>query len=284
MRAHRPKRSLGQNFLVSEAAQRRIAAACGASEGEQVLEIGPGRGELTRRLADRGARVVAVELDDVLAERLRAAFEDRPSVAVVHGDVLEQDLAGLTDSWARTRVVGNIPYNITTPIVFSLLEPPCPAEIVLMVQAEVARRMLAGPGGKTYGALSVGVALRARAERLFSVPRSAFWPKPRVDSAVVRLTPRSPPAMGPAEAARARRLVRAAFSWRRKQIGTILRTHPELRAARRAGMEALEARSIDPAARPEQLAPDDFAALSAALADAGPPHPAERAGGRPGPA
>ena len=268
---HRPKRSLGQNFLVAASVQRKIAAACGACEGEQVLEIGPGRGELTRRLAESGARVAAVELDDDLAAGLRAEFRDRPAVTIVHGDVLEEDLPALVGNWSETRVVGNIPYNITTPIVFRLLDPPCPADIVLMVQTEVAQRMLAAPGGKTYGALSVGVALHARVERLFSVPRSAFRPVPKVDSTVVRITPRSPPGPTPSDAARTRRLVRAAFSWRRKQIGTILRSHPDLGLSPGAAISALQALSLDPKSRPEQLSPADFATLSAILPGDGPP-------------
>ncbi len=271
MNKHRAKRSLGQNFLVSAPVQRKIVAACGLREGEQVLEIGPGRGELTRHLAATGARVVAVELDDALAARLRAAYRDHPAVTIVHGDVLEEDLAALTDCWPATRVVGNIPYNITTPILFRLLRPPCPADIVLMVQAEVAQRMLAAPGGKTYGALSVGVALHARASRLFPVPRGAFRPTPKVDSVVVRVVPRSPVALAPAEAARVRTLVRAAFSWRRKQIGTILRSHPDLRLPPEKATATLQARSLDPRLRPEQLAPADFVALSAVLPEAVPP-------------
>lgn len=250
---------------MSAPVQKRIVAACGAGEGDEVLEIGPGRGALTRHLAQTGARVVAVELDDELAERLRAAYQDHSAVTIVHGNVLDEDLAALARCWTRTRVVGNIPYNITTPIVFRLLRPPCPADILLMVQAEVARRMTACPGAKTYGALSVGVSLHARAERLFDVSSRAFRPRPRVDSTVVRLVPRSPPALTPAETARVRRLVRAAFSWRRKQLGTILRAHPDLHHARDATAAVAQARSLDLALRPEKLAPEDFLALSAAL-------------------
>lgn len=265
----RPKRSLGQNFLVRASVQRRIAAACGAGAADQVLEIGPGHGELTQHLAESGARVVAVELDDQLVAGLRAGFRDRPAVTIVHGDVLEEDLSALTDRWSRTRVVGNVPYNAATPILFRLLQPPCPADIVLMVQSEVADRMLASPGGKTYGALSVGVALHAHAERLFAVPPSAFRPVPKVESTVVRITPRSPPALTPRRAARVRTLVRAAFSWRRKQIGKILRAHPSLRCPPDEAAAALRARSLDPKLRPEQLAPSDFAALSDVVPGAG---------------
>lgn len=260
--------------------QRKIVAAAlegaGGSDGwagpvapgEPMLEIGPGRGALTDRLARRDVRLCAVELDDALAAALTARYADNPRVTVLHGDVLRVDLASVTGDWAGTRVVGNVPYNIVTPIVFRLLAPPCPKEIVLTVQAEVAARMLAGPGSKTYGALSVGVALAARAERLFDVPRTAFRPVPRVDSTVVRLVPRPASSRtGPDPASReaVRTLVRAAFSWRRKQIGTILTRHPDLRFAAAATARALKSRSLPPRTRPEQLSPEDFAALAEAL-------------------
>lgn len=264
----RPKRSLGQNFLVDPNLQRRIADAAGGEAGDPILEIGPGRGALTGHLARRRLRLWAVELDDRLAAALAARHAADPLVTVVHGDVLRLDLPALTGDWAATRVVGNIPYNITTPIVFRLLSPPCPLQIVMTVQAEVAARMLAGPGSRTYGALSVGVSLHARAERLFRAPRQAFRPVPKVDSTVVRLTPHAPPRLAPQAAARVRRLVRAAFSWRRKQMRTILLRHPEARALGGSGaaaLAALEARGASAAARPEELAPEDFTALAEAL-------------------
>lgn len=277
-RAGGPKRSLGQNFLVDPNLQRKIAAAVGGEAGDRVLEIGPGRGALTGHLARRGGRLWVVELDDQLAAALTAQYDREPNVTVVHGDVLRVDLAALTGDWPATRVVGNIPYNITTPIVFRLLTPPCPAEIVLTMQAEVAARMLAAPGSRSYGALSVGVGLHARVTRLFKVPRHAFRPVPKVESAVVRLTPYTPPRFAPPVAANIRRLVRAAFSWRRKQMKTILARHPELRPAelRPASgspvdvaldmvLDVLKARGLSPAARPEQLSPEDFAALAEVL-------------------
>ena len=264
-----PKRSLGQNFLVDPNLQRKIAAAVGGEAGDRVLEIGPGRGALTGHLARRGGKLWVVELDDQLAARLAAQYARDPNVTVVHGDVLRVELAALTGDWPATRVVGNIPYNITTPIVFRLLTPPCPAEIVLTMQAEVAARMLAAPGSRSYGALSVGVGLHARATRLFKVPRQAFRPVPKVESAVVRLTPYAPPRFAPPVAANIRRLVRAAFSWRRKQMKTILARHPELRPADGSpvdvALDVLKARGLSPAARPEQLSPEDFAALAVAL-------------------
>ena len=171
-----PKRSLGQNFLVDPNLQRKIAAAVGAAEEEPVLEIGPGRGAITEHLAAAGVALTAVELDDDLAAALAERYGHDPRVRVVHGDILALDLRALAPDWAATRVVGNIPYNITTPIIFKLLELPCPADIVITVQAEVAARILAPPGSRTYGALSVGVAVHAVASKVCKVPRGAFRP------------------------------------------------------------------------------------------------------------
>lgn len=261
----RPKRSLGQNFLVDPNLRRKIAGAVRAGAGEPVLEIGPGRGALTGHLFDRGVRLTAVELDDELAADLARRYDGEPRVRVVHGDVLSLDLADLGGEWSETTVVGNIPYNITSPIIFHLLRLPYPRDIVLTVQAEVAARILADPGTRTYGALSVGVGVHARASRIRRVPRTAFRPIPRVDSAVVRITPRSPPWLTPAAAAAVRVLTRAAFSWRRKQLGTILLRHADLRCPRDLMEEALADLSLSPTVRPERLSPEDFVALAAAL-------------------
>lgn len=265
MRARRPKRSLGQNFLVDPNLQRKVVGAVRAGEDEPVLEIGSGRGALTGHLAARRVKLTAVELDDALAAALALRYEDDPRVTILHGDILSLDLPALTGDWGRTVVVGNIPYNITTPIVFRLLRLPYPADIVLTVQAEVAARMLAAPGSRTYGALSVGVGVHAKASRICKVPRTAFRPVPRVDSAVVRLTPRPPPHLAAEEADSVRVLTRAAFSWRRKQLGTILSRHPDLRIPRTVASDLLRKRGLSPTLRPEQLSPEDFVELSAAL-------------------
>jgi len=263
----RAKRSLGQNFLVDPNLQRKIAGAVAPAteEGESVLEIGPGHGALTRHLAGTGAAVTAVELDDQLATALAARYEDDPRVTVVHGDILSVDLSSLTPDWGSTRVVGNIPYNITTPIIFRLLQLPYPGDIVLTVQAEVAARIMSGPGTRVYGALSVGVAVHANVARICKVPRQAFRPVPRVDSVAIRITPRDPPRVTVAEAARVRTLVRAAFSWRRKQLGTILRRHPDLRCPASSVDETLAPRGLSPTLRPEQLSPEEYLWLSSAL-------------------
>ncbi len=262
--AGRAKRSLGQNFLIDRNLARKIVEAGGAGPGDPVLEIGPGRGALTSILADRGVRLIAVELDALLAEELAARFRRNERVRILRGDVLDPSLTRELSDWDRTRVIGCIPYNITTPILFRLLEAPRPLDIVLTVQKEVAERLTAPPGGKTYGALTVGVALHAKARTLFSVSRHAFRPVPRVESCVVRITPRHP-SISREASRRARRLARAAFSWRRKQLRVILSRHPDLSGSRAAGVvwqAALDELEIPGEIRPEQLAPKTFLALA----------------------
>lgn len=257
-----PKRSLGQNFLVEPRVQRRIVDACGAASGDPVLEIGPGRGALTTHLVDRGVRLTVVELDDDLARELERRFAD--ALTVVHADVLSLDLPAHVSDWAETHVIGNIPYNITSPLIFRLLEPPLPKDLVLMVQSEVAARLAASPGTKAYGALTVGVRSRARVERLFRVPRAVFRPVPGVDSAVVRITPRRE-APGDAEGGDLRALTRAAFGWRRKQLVTTLTRHPDYGLDREVAIRMLEEMGLDPTIRPERLDPEQFVALAARL-------------------
>jgi 16S rRNA (adenine1518-N6/adenine1519-N6)-dimethyltransferase len=262
----RAKKSLGQNFLVDPNLQKKIVVALGAGANDEVLEIGPGRGALTAHLAGLVGRLVLVELDDALAESLRIAYADRSDVQVVHADVLDVRLPDLVTDPARLSVVGNIPYNITTPIVFHLLERPRPAVILLMVQREVAERMLAEPGTPEYGALSVGVRSVAAVERVLNVPRGAFRPVPGVDSTVVRIVPVQPAPLTVEEEGRLRRLTRAAFQWRRKQLRKILRDHPDLTVPEDR-LPALEERlGVELTARPETLSPEDFLRLSRLVA------------------
>lgn len=262
---HRAKRSLGQNFLVDANLQRKIVEAVGAGPDDEVLEIGPGKGALTRHLVDRVGRLVLVELDDGLAGRLAERFGGRSDVKVVHGDVLEVDLPAHLEDPSGALVVGNIPYNITTPIVFRLLERPRPASIVLMVQDEVADRMVAKVGSKAYGSLSVGVRSVAEVERLFKVGRGSFRPVPGVDSAVIRITPFQPERIDADEEIALRRLVRAAFQWRRKQLRKILRDHPDLGMDAESIERALDAAGVDAADRPERVDPEGFVAMARAL-------------------
>ncbi len=262
-RLPRAKRSLGQNFLVDGNLQRKIVDAFDPTPDDRVVEIGPGPGALTDHLIGRVGELVLIELDTDLAAALGDRYEDRDDVRVWVEDVLDVDLPNRIPDWERTRVIGNIPYNITTPILFHLLERPRPAEILLMVQREVADRIVAPPGGDGYGALSVGVQSVADAEMLFGVPRRAFRPSPSVDSAILRIVPHDPPRLTVEEERRLRRLTRAVFQWRRKQMQKTLRDHPDLRVpraeVRRIGEE------VDLTRRPETFSAEELQALSSTL-------------------
>lgn len=265
-RPPRAKRSLGQNFLVDPNLQRKIAAAVAPQPDDEILEIGPGGRALTQHLAGQVRRLVLVELDDQLAAALETAYAADGSVDVIHADILDVPLESVSADPGNLKVIGNIPYNITTPILFSLLDRrPRPREIVLMVQREVADRIVAEPGGRSYGALAVGVQSVATAERLFDVGRQAFRPMPKVDSAVLRVTPHSPPALTLEEEGRLRRLTRTAFSKRRKQFQRILRDDYNLDPKEITTLEAKL--GLDLRARPETLSAGQFIALANAIAE-----------------
>ena len=256
------KKSLGQNFLVDASLQQKIVEALDCSKSDTVLEIGSGRGALTRHLVGKAGHVVLVELDDRLAEKLRDEWGMRPDVDVLHRDFLELDWTEAVAEPTELLVLGNIPYNITAPIIFKLLERPRPRGIVLMVQREVADRLTAQPGTGEYGALTVGVRCVASVEKVLSVPRGAFRPVPGVDSTVVRITPFAPPSLSADEERSLRVLTRAAFAWRRKQMQKILRDHEALRLSRDRLDDLARETGWDLSRRPETLSPDDFVRLS----------------------
>lgn len=261
------KRSLSQNFLIDPNLQRKIVDALGAGPGEEVLEVGPGHGELSRHLLGEVARLVLVEKDDELAAELAGRWGARPDVAVVHGDALEVDLASLVR--APYRVLSNVPYGITSPLLFRFLDlTPAPGRIVVTVQREVGERIVAAPGSKAYGSLSVGVQARARAWSAFGVGRRAFRPVPDVDSVTVVIEP-DPARIEALPEPGLRRLTRAAFGRRRKQLQTILRTAPEYGLEREAAEAACRALGLEPRVRPEQVAPETFVALARRLEPSG---------------
>jgi 16S rRNA (adenine1518-N6/adenine1519-N6)-dimethyltransferase len=265
----RPKRSLGQNFLVDRGIAARIVEAAGVGAGEVVLEIGPGRGALTEGLADAteraAGRLVLIELDDVLADELRRRFDGRPHVTVLHRDILTVAPHEVAADPGALKVVGNIPYNVTSPILFHLLTPPRPREILLMVQKEVADRIMAEPGSGEFGALTVGVRSVAEVEGVLRVPPGAFRPRPRVDSRVIRILPHHPPRMTGEEEAALRDLTRALFQWRRKQLGKILRDHPDLGLSPGGAERAAAAAGAAVTDRPETVSPEGFIAMVRAL-------------------
>jgi len=258
----RAKRRLGQHFLTDPRLLGRIADALGAGPGDTVLEIGPGPGGLTAALAERAGRLVAIEKDRDLIPLLRERF---PEAAIVEADALDADWRALAGP--RFLVTGNIPYNITSPLIDKALEPPRPDRIVFLVQQEVADRVTARPGEPAYGALSVGVQSVARAERLFTVPAGAFRPRPKVDSAVLRLTPLAEPLVSAAEQRSFRRLVVGLFGFRRKQLARGLRELTGWEASRVAGL--LAGLGIRAEVRPEVLPAESFVALLRGLVDGG---------------
>jgi 16S rRNA (adenine1518-N6/adenine1519-N6)-dimethyltransferase len=262
---HRPKRSLGQHFLVDGNLQRKIVGALALQPEDQVLEIGPGTGALTRHLAGRCESLFLVELDGDLARGLEAEYGGHPGVRVFHEDILRLHPGQLTDRVGDLKVVGNIPYNITTPILFHLLARPRPREIVLMVQTEVGERVLASPGTPQFGALTVGIRSVAGVERVLKLPASAFRPVPAVDSVVLRIRPVRPEPLSPGEEDSLRRLTRLAFQQRRKQLQAILRNHPETRLSHEQVREVEDITGFDLRRRPETFSPEDFILLSQAL-------------------
>ena len=267
----RAKKSLGQNFLVDTNYQKKIIDALDLGEEDELIEIGPGTGAITQHMVRRVGRFTAIELDDQLAAALRDRYADVPSFHLVHQDAMEVPLASLVGNIETAKVVGNIPYNITSPLIFKLLQRDArPAMIVFMVQKEVADRVVAPPGDKDFGALSVGVQSVAHAERLFVVPKGAFRPVPKVESAVVRILPRRPYPLSEAEEKDLRMLTRAAFAMRRKQFQKILRSADgfELEAEQVA---VIEQQLGSLTVRPEELSAAQFVELSRALRTMGYP-------------
>ncbi len=260
----RTKRWLGQHFLSDPRILGRIADALALTSSDVVLEIGPGPGRLTAILAARAARVAAIEKDRDLARALRHRFAN---VTVVEGDALALDWHAVSLSpGAGLKIAGNIPYNITSPLIDKALTPPLPAVVVFLVQKEVAARVTAAPGTPDFGALTVGVQAVAAAERLFTVPAGAFSPRPKVDSALLRLTPLDRPLVSDAERDGFRRLVVGLFSFRRKQL---LRGLRELTGWAPPRISAiLRDSAFDEQARPETLTPEDFVRLHRRLVDA----------------
>jgi 16S rRNA (adenine1518-N6/adenine1519-N6)-dimethyltransferase len=251
------RKSLGQHFLTDRRILGRIADALHLKGDETVLEIGPGRGALTDILADRAGRLIAIEYDRALAAMLRERYARRSNVIVAEADVLEVSLGELAAG--PYVLIGNVPYYITTPILFHALVPPRADRAVYLVQREVAQRLAARAGSKEYGALTVNVAAVARAETLFGVPAGAFAPPPKVESAVVRITPLAEPLIAPDEERPFRTLVQGAFGMRRKQMRRVVRSLYALDAER--ADELLAAAGIEPTDRPEVLSVEQFVAL-----------------------
>jgi len=260
--AHRPRRRFSQNFLVDRSAIDRIVSCVAPQSDQRVVEIGPGRGALTGQLAGRAGELVLVEIDRDLAGALEARY---PDVRIITGDALKVDFDGLFPVSEPYRVVGNLPYNISTPMIFHLLSSAQRMQDAhFLLQEEVVARLAAGPGDKAWGRLSVMVQYHCRVEPLFGISPEAFSPKPQVRSRLVRLAPWPTPPHPAASYGLFEQVVRAAFSQRRKTLRNALKSLPRLAPLVAAG----GLRDIDFAARPETLDVVDFVAIANALAAA----------------
>ncbi len=253
----RPRKFLGQHFLTDPRILGRIADALEITHDDTVVEIGPGRGALTEQLVSRARRVVAIELDRDLAPMLRAAYAEDTRLEVIESDVLDVELGAAAGG--QFLLAGNVPYNITTPILFHALKRPRATRAVYLVQKEVAERVVAEPGSENYGALSVNVQAVARAELLFRVAAGSFTPPPKVESAVLRITPLAEPLISAEEEEPFRLMVQGAFGFRRKQMGRVVRELWSLGAEEASAL--LVVAGIEQTARPEVLTPVDFARL-----------------------
>jgi 16S rRNA (adenine1518-N6/adenine1519-N6)-dimethyltransferase len=251
------RKRFGQHFLHDPSVLERIFSAVDARPGEAVVEIGPGRGALTGRLLQAAGALDAIEIDRDLSAALREEFGGNPGFVLHEQDALEFDFGALARARGqRLRVVGNLPYNVSTPLLFHLLrEPGAIADLHVMLQKEVIDRIVAPPGGAAYGRLGVMLAPWVEAQLLFDVGPGAFRPPPRVWSSVARLIMRAEPAF-PVDA-RYGRVVAAAFSQRRKTLRNALRSLLDA--------TAMESCGIDPGARPETLSPAQFGALAQLL-------------------
>ena len=255
----RADKKLGQNFLIDENVVHQIVAAAELSEADTVLEVGPGIGTLTQGLAESKARVVAVELDTRLLPVLATTLNGYDNVRVVHGDILKVNIMEEVGA-PSFKVCANLPYYITTPIIFALLEKRLPMErLVAMVQKEVAERMAAQPGGKEYGALSVAIQYYTEPKIAFIVPPTSFIPAPAVDSAVIVCKRREKPPVEVCDEGLFFRVVKAAFSLRRKMLSNSLK-NMGIKSEQVA--KWLELAGVDGKRRAETLSLEDFAKLS----------------------
>lgn len=263
------KKSLGQNFLIDQNILNKIVSAAQLTEQSGVLEIGPGIGALTQRLAEHARKVAAVEIDQRLIPILSELFADQDHVAIIHGDILQIDVKQLISEQfadcASVHVVANLPYYITTPILLKLLEERhALSNIVVMIQKEVAERMAADPGGKEYGSLSIAVQYYCEPELVTLVPHTVFIPRPNVDSAVIRLKMRSEPPVFVKDEAHFFRVVKAAFAHRRKTIYNNLSSFTGKQNKERLSA-ALLAAGVDPSRRAETVSIEEFARIADAL-------------------
>ena len=260
------QKKFGQNFLIDTHVLEKIIAAAGVTEDDCVLEIGPGIGTMTQYLAEHARSVVAVEIDKNLIPILQETLKEYENITIINDDILKVDINTLTEEYNGGRpikVVANLPYYITTPIIMGLFEGGVPIDnITVMVQKEVAERMQVGPGYKDYGALSLAVQYYADAYIVANVPPNCFIPRPGVGSAVIRLTRHKEPPVEVDDPKLMFKLIRASFNQRRKTLQNGLNNSPELPFAKDEIADAIESLGVTPQIRGEALTLKQFADLS----------------------
>ena len=255
VQGHTVRKRFGQNFLHDQQIINRILQSISPQSSQTIVEIGPGLGALTKGLVESNCRLHLVELDRDLVTKLQLTYQDNPNVTIHSADALKFDFSSLSEAGQAIRLVGNLPYNISTPLIFHLLkQADCISDMHFMLQKEVVERLAASPAQKSYGRLTVMVQYHCLVENLFIVPPSAFTPAPRVDSAIVCLSPHSNREVIANDAVILENVVRQAFGQRRKTLRNNLK--PLL------SPEQIESLGIDPAIRPERVTPSQFVQLA----------------------
>jgi len=260
------QKKFGQNFLIDPHVLEKIIDAAGITDGDCVLEIGPGIGTMTQYLAEKARHVIAVEIDSNLIPILNETLADYENITIINQDILKVDINGLTEEYNGGRpikVVANLPYYITTPIIMGLFESNVPIDnITVMVQKEVADRMQVGPGTKDYGALSLAVQYYAKPYIVANVPPNCFIPRPNVGSAVIRLTRHPAPPVQADDPALMFQIIRASFNQRRKTLQNGLNNSPEIPFSKEEIAKAIESLGVSPSIRGEALTLEQFAQLA----------------------
>ncbi len=260
------QKKFGQNFLIDTHVLDKIIAAAGITKDDVVLEIGPGIGTMTQYLSEAARQVIAVEIDDNLIPILKDTLNGFDNIVIIHDDILKVDISHLAAQYHSGRpikVVANLPYYITTPIIMGLFEKKAPVDnITVMVQKEVADRMQVGPGSKDYGALSLAVQYYAEPYLVANVPPNCFLPRPKVGSAVIRLTCYPKPPVTVQDPALMFRLIRASFNQRRKTLQNGIYNSPDLSFSKEQIAAAIFALGMPPAVRGETLTLEQFARLT----------------------
>ena len=266
MEKYRKKKKFGQNFLIDTHVLDKIIDASGVTEDDFVLEIGPGIGTMTQYLCERAREVVAVEIDKNLIPILSDTLKNYSNVTVINEDILKLDICKLAEEKNQgkpIKVVANLPYYITTPIIMGLFESHVPIDsITIMVQKEVAERMQEKPGSKEYGALSLAVQYYAKPEIVANVPPNCFMPRPNVGSAVIRLTRHEKPPVEVEDEKLMFRIIRASFNQRRKTLANGLNNSPEIHLPKEVIQESIVSLGVPENIRGEALSLEQFAELS----------------------